>query len=73
VGRLPELERQFQHQGNLASAHLEKLRKKVRRCKHYQEGMTAAQAADNVQSILVATRTNPETHSVERSVETKHC
>lgn len=51
MGRLPELERQFQHQGNLASAHLEKLRKKVRRCKHYQEGMTAAQAADNVQSI----------------------
>lgn len=43
MGRLLELERQFQH--------LEKLRQKVRRCKHYQEGMTAAQAADNVQSI----------------------
>ena len=51
-GRLLELERQFQHQGNLASAHLEKLRKKVRRCNHYQEGMTAAQAAVKVDSLL---------------------
>lgn len=51
-GRLLELERQFQHQGDMASEHLANLWKKVRRCKHYQEGMTAAQAADKVHSLL---------------------